>query len=53
MEQHWLAPFIRTGKATDKDHFIKVTEGRKIGLSGHPAFYFLVYLPRDEKKGIK
>jgi hypothetical protein len=22
MEQHWLAPFIRTGKATDKDHFI-------------------------------
>jgi hypothetical protein len=30
MEHHWLALFMRTGKATDKDHFIiKSLKGEK------------------------
>jgi PPOX class probable F420-dependent enzyme len=37
-------------KPKDKRVIIKVKPEKVMGLSGHPAFYFLGYLPRDEKK---
>ena len=36
-------------KPKDKRVIIKVKPDKVTGLSGHPAFYFLAYLPRDEK----
>jgi PPOX class probable F420-dependent enzyme len=36
-------------KPKDKRVIIKVKPDKIMGLSGHPAFYFLAYLPRDEK----
>ena len=36
-------------KPKDKRVIIKVKPDKVMGLSGHPAFYFLGYLPRDEK----
>ncbi len=36
-------------KPKDKRVIIKVKPDKVMGLSGHPAFYFLAYLPRDEK----
>jgi PPOX class probable F420-dependent enzyme len=36
-------------KPKDNRVIIKVKPDKVMGLSGHPAFYFLGYLPRDEK----
>jgi PPOX class probable F420-dependent enzyme len=37
-------------KPKDKRVIIKVKPDKIMGLSGHPAFYFLSYLPKEEKK---
>jgi len=40
--------YYRKPKA--KRVIIKVKPEKVMGLSGHPAFYFLAYLPKDEKQ---